>query len=253
MSGIGSWFWPEGLNQSERFVMPRKSKSSDTPARVDHRPRVGAERRGRTRQRLIASAIEVFAQRAADANVIDKVSELAGVSRGTFYNYFRTLEELVEAVAGEVSNEILRIVNPLAQQAVDPSERVARGVRLVIELVRQRPVVAEFLVNTSPSAVALASGTQDVVMRDVADGIAGGQFTVSSEQLGIDLIVGPVLQTFRSILAGQVSPDCGADLAQAVLQSLGVTPARARRLAQAPMPEVAIPESSLVFQLGDAA
>lgn len=233
--------------------MTSSRKSSDEPELVDHRPRVGAARRERTRQRLVVSAIEVFARGGADANVIDKVCELASVSRGTFYNYFHTLEELLEAVAGEVANEILRIVNPLVQQADDPAARVARGVRLAIELVRQRPMVAEFLVNTSPSVVALASGTQEVVMRDVADGISDGQFTVASEQLGIDLIVGPVLQTFRSILAGQVSPDCGADLAQAVLQSLGLTPARARRLVQTPLPEIAIPETSLFYRLGDAA
>ena len=46
-----------------------------------HRSRVGAERRHRTRVRLIESALEVFAAKGVDATVIEDVIASAGVSR----------------------------------------------------------------------------------------------------------------------------------------------------------------------------
>ena len=59
------------------------------------------------RTRLIESALLVFAHRVVEASVIDKVITAAKVSRGTFYNYFRTNEDLLTAVAEAVGNQML--------------------------------------------------------------------------------------------------------------------------------------------------
>src|SRR6516164_4551776 len=107
----------------------RQSKSAKKS--VNHRTRVGAERREKMRARLLESALLVFASQGVDATVVDEVISTAGVSRGTFYNYFRTNEELFSAVAAEVSNEILRIVDPLLLPLTDPAARIAVGIRLV--------------------------------------------------------------------------------------------------------------------------
>ena len=39
----------------------------------------------------------MLGRRSADASIIDELTALAGVSRGTFYNYFRTNDELLAA------------------------------------------------------------------------------------------------------------------------------------------------------------
>jgi len=70
--------------------------------------RAGAERRQRMRLRLIESALPVFAEKGLDAASIDDVIAAAGVSRGTFYNYFRTDVELAAAVSddSEIQGEV---------------------------------------------------------------------------------------------------------------------------------------------------
>ncbi|HNN08489.1 MAG TPA: helix-turn-helix domain-containing protein, partial [Azospira sp.] len=73
------------------MMVPRTS--SGQPPRVDHRTRVGQERRERTRAKLLAAALPVFAKHGADAAIIDSIIQQAGVARGTFYNYFRTNDE----------------------------------------------------------------------------------------------------------------------------------------------------------------
>ena len=92
----------------------KKSKACEKPA--NHRTIVAAERRKKTRAKLLKGALRVFARRGAEAKVIDSVIKKAGVSRGTFYNYFRTNEELFVEVAREVSNEIIRAVDPLVER-----------------------------------------------------------------------------------------------------------------------------------------
>ncbi|MFD2272333.1 TetR/AcrR family transcriptional regulator [Undibacterium arcticum] len=47
-----------------------------------------------------------------DLPVIDDFIAAAGVARGTFYNYFNTTSELLAAVTGEMSDEVLSIIDP---------------------------------------------------------------------------------------------------------------------------------------------
>ena len=51
----------------------------------------------RNRERLIASARELFAKRGADVSV-EEVTQHAGVGMGTLYRHFPTKEELIDAV-----------------------------------------------------------------------------------------------------------------------------------------------------------
>jgi len=51
----------------------------------------------RNRERLVASARELFAKRGADVSV-EEVTQHAGVGMGTLYRHFPTKEELIDAV-----------------------------------------------------------------------------------------------------------------------------------------------------------
>jgi AcrR family transcriptional regulator len=101
---------------------------SEAQSSEAYQTRVGALRRERTRNRLIESALGVFAQKGPDAPVIDDFIAAAGVARGTFYNYFRTTGELLAAVAGDTSDEVLGVIDPVVQEVKDPAQRVVIGV-----------------------------------------------------------------------------------------------------------------------------
>ena len=59
---------------------------------------------------LSESALLVFAEKGVDVPVIDDVIAAAGVSRGTFYNYFRTNAELLVAAIEELGNELVDMI-----------------------------------------------------------------------------------------------------------------------------------------------
>ena len=61
----------------------------------------GHKKKARTRRRLIAAAIDVIADR-GEAFSISDVTTAAGVSHGTFYNYFDDRDALLGAVVPQV-------------------------------------------------------------------------------------------------------------------------------------------------------
>lgn len=55
-------------------------------------------KRERTRLAIINSAIEIIADKGLDGSSIDELMAKADMARGTFYNYFQTREEVLDAV-----------------------------------------------------------------------------------------------------------------------------------------------------------
>lgn len=220
----------------------------DSVEASDHRTLVGAQRRERTRMRLIESAMLVFAERGPDGSVIEEVIATAGVSRGTFYNYFDSNDALFGAVAEEVGNQMLLIVDPVVLLESDPAARVATGVRLMMRIARAHPRLAAFMVRVGPPVVGTRSLVTGSLLRDLRQGIAADRFRGVSARLAFDLVAGPVLAGFHTILTTRVPATYAEDMAQAVLRSLGVPPATARRLARLPLADPAVDSQSLLVR-----
>jgi AcrR family transcriptional regulator len=215
------------------------------PVMTDHRSRVGAERRSRMRACLVECALLVFAEHGIDSNIIDKVIKAAGVSRGTFYNHFRTDGDLFVAVATEVSNEIMRVVNPVVEPEPDLAARVSLGIRYVFQLIENYPLLAEFLNQGGQSALRHGKLVNEIVPRDLRLGMASGAFSITDLQLGLDLILGPVLLGFHTVLSDQVGKNYARDLAASILMSLGVAGPEARHYCERPLLTLRMPPDSL--------
>ncbi|MBX5491462.1 MAG: helix-turn-helix transcriptional regulator [Chloroflexi bacterium] len=63
------------------------------------RQRRAAERREETRERLLAAALEVFAEQGYHAGTTKAITQRAGVAEGLLFHYFPTKAELLVAVA----------------------------------------------------------------------------------------------------------------------------------------------------------
>lgn len=63
--------------------------------------RAAARREGR-RDALVVASLAVFIERGVAATSVDDIVERAGVAKGTFYLYFRTKDEAVNAVAERI-------------------------------------------------------------------------------------------------------------------------------------------------------
>ena len=149
---------------------------------LDHRTRVAAEKRERMRMRLIESALHVFAHKGADAAVIEDVIAMAEVSRGTFYNYFRTNEELLAAVVKELGNELLAQVETVVIHCKDPAERLATAVRMALHTMQAHPLLAQFVARSGLVMATHNSLALDYLPRDIQDAMDSGRFHLGSVQ-----------------------------------------------------------------------
>ncbi|WP_119727545.1 TetR/AcrR family transcriptional regulator [Thermomonospora amylolytica] len=74
----------------------------------ESKPRRVTRRRAETRRRLLDAALDVFAERGLRGASIEEVCDRAGYTRGAFYSNFRTLDELLLAVADDRCEQALR-------------------------------------------------------------------------------------------------------------------------------------------------
>ena len=92
----------------------------------------GHKKKARTRQQLVEAALRIFAQRGGQAVSLNRLADEAGVSHGTVYNYFRTREEMLEAVGIALAEEFSHEVITLSIGLSNGAERLAVGVRSFI-------------------------------------------------------------------------------------------------------------------------
>ncbi len=57
---------------------------------------------GRTREKIIAAAMRLFAKKGFDKTTVEEIVAEAGVAKGTFYLYFKSKDDLIKEIAFEV-------------------------------------------------------------------------------------------------------------------------------------------------------
>jgi TetR/AcrR family transcriptional regulator, ethionamide resistance regulator len=211
----------------------------------DHRPRVAAERRERMRLRLLSTAVRLGAEKGPAAITIDDVVVGAEVSRGSFYKYFPSTDALLREVATQITNELIRMAEPVVVGFDDPAERVAGGIRLVSRTAVAHPEVAAFLVKLGWPDVRGHDVLLDFVRRDLSAGIRQRRFVRMPITLALNIVAGAVLGATQCMLHDDCERDFAEQTAAAALRSLGIEPDEAKRLSTRRLPAVAWPAAGL--------
>lgn len=189
-------------------------------------PTRGHRKKARTRRRLLESGARMYALHGSRLTV-DHVTREAEVSHGTFYNYFSCLDELVEAVALHVFEQL---ASALAEAGdPDPARRFAAVTLTGLRTLAASPDLAAVLLRLAGSG-APAQGVFVHLRADLAAGQRTGRFAASDLELTADLIVGALLVCLRRIHMGEFPEGHGEAVVEHLLGLLGVDPAEARAL-----------------------
>src|SRR5262245_55095450 len=105
-----------------------------------------ARRQARTREALIAAAREHIAEHGLEGLRVSDVTERADVAFGTFYNHFKTKEDVVEAVVAET---IVGLADSIAESGTfdDPAEELVASTRAIVRVAYDDPDLARLMVN----------------------------------------------------------------------------------------------------------
>lgn len=212
----------------------------------DHRPRVAAERRERMRMRLIESAMIVFADKGVGASVIPDVVAAAEVSQGSFYNYFRTNEELLAAVGDELSGEMVQLIEPVVGDIADPAVRVATAIRCYLHLARAHRLLARFLSAAGLRMLVQYHATFRYLPADLEEGQKQGVFADVPLEIVLDLVAGAGLAALDRMARGRTRKDYPDQITAAMMRMLGMGAADAERVAAGPLPKLTPAPDSLL-------
>lgn len=196
----------------------------------------GHKKKARTRQQLLDAALKIYARKGAGELALNELAREAGVSNGTVYNYFRTKEDVLEAVsltlAEELSHEVARINDSVASGA----ERVAIGIRAFILRAAGNPEWAGALINIVRYAEGMRSALGIYVRNDIRTGLCQGQFDYEDENLALGLLVSGVISAMIAIVESRFKEGDDRIVASMLLQSLGMNSKNARFVANKSMP-----------------
>src|SRR5688572_10528976 len=172
--------------------------------------------RARTRDLLLDAAVRVFARKGAGAAAIHEIAAEAGVSNGTFYNYFRTREALLEATSLRLAARLHHAIAGSRAAVDDPAERMAIGCRHFVLQAQHDPVWAAALLRVWHSTPTPSLTAADPLLADLRAGRRRGRFRFPSERVALDLVQGTVLAGIRSVLEGEAADAHAAAIAAVV-------------------------------------
>lgn len=226
-----------------------KNTKTATNEQEDHRIRVGATRRNKTRLLLLESALGVLHDKGPDAAVIEDFIAAAGVSRGTFYNYFDTASELLLALATEMSNEVLATVDPIVLTCATPVERFSTGTRLYMQMATRYPLWGSFLNRVGTRIATRGQLIEKYLTRDLNEALATGLIKVDNVLVARDMVLGSIFYGIETMVTEPTHANHSEHLIRSILRALCVPDNIAEKVASAPLKTIESIEGPIFSRL----
>ena len=142
------------------------------------KPNRQVRRKQKTREKLLVAANEIFLEKGVDNTTVTDIADRADVAYGTFYNYFKSVEDLVPVAVEEILLNHQLEVKELQSQHQDPAMRVAVGVHTLFRNVMSGPAIKWLTQKPTVMADELAKIVADDAMADIREGVESGDFQI---------------------------------------------------------------------------
>ncbi|MDJ0105039.1 TetR/AcrR family transcriptional regulator [Rhodococcus erythropolis] len=227
--------------------MPAVSNSSTTPTQSSRHRR----RREKTRARLIDAARTLVAERGVDAVGLSDITEAADLGVGTFYNYFHSRDEIVEAVAEESIETLGARMDLMTADMSDAAEVFSSSLRHLVRHAISDPLWGWFVVRLGVAHPKLIAILGPRATRDLLRGVDSGRFTIRDVEIATSCVFGALLSTLHHVVSARTQDGADEVFAQAMLCMVGVLPDEARVVAARPLPPLPdVPIASLSGAIG---
>jgi AcrR family transcriptional regulator len=189
------------------------------------------------RQRILDSALKLFAHEPYQAVTMDRVAVAAGVAKGTLYLYFPSKDALYLGVLSDGLDTAYRTYQASADPKLPVVERMRRSITVAVEFFDQRRDFLQFYATEEPRLAEarnrITEGSRERGFNFFAslieEGIRIGVFTRVDPRLATLTIQGAI----RSLLLyyGNSRPvaEISRELGNLILRSLGADPAQTFR------------------------
>lgn len=197
---------------------------------LEARAAAAEQRRARTRERLLDAASAVIAEKGPDATSVEEIVAAAGVSRGTFYNYFPTTDDLIHALNTRTAEAFLPPMRALIADLADPALRLAAAAHFTLQTMVADPTRAWVMLRLEGSRAPRQRTSGQFLSRLLQDGLAAGQFEGIDPDAARALVLGALRAAARDVLMDGAPCDLTEHVVALILRGLGLPAAEARRI-----------------------
>jgi len=191
-----------------------------------------ARRQAKTRADLIRAARDIIGERGLDGLRVSDVTERADVAFGTFYNQFKTKDDIVEAVVAETIVGLAASIEESPAFA-DPAEALVASTRAIVRVAYDDPSLARLLVNLEQAEARFERTIRPQAGALLERGVAEGVFTIDDLETTLTMSIAGAFETIRGILSGRLGQRADLTCAEMLLRMAGVEPQRAKRYVDA--------------------
>ncbi len=138
---------------------------------------------------IIHAAIKVFARTGLERGKIADIAKEAGIGKGTVYEYFRSKDELFDAIEEFFISGMIGPLRELVAADQSPSKKIAglmdESIGMIVHMGDALLIVSEIMAqaarglwhNTGNSALAdMYDEYRDIIIAVLQDGVAKGEF-----------------------------------------------------------------------------
>jgi AcrR family transcriptional regulator len=207
-------------------------------ADVDFRTRTGRMRRARTRAKILSAAFQLIVEKGVGRVTVDDVREAAGLSRGSFYNYFQTYEDMLKEIASEVARQVNEEQSANFDAVADYAERTWCNLQYAIVRLSSDRACAEIFVRVTPLVGPLNEHMRQHSEQALARALKEGAVDVPSPGVALDLGYGLAATMTRRFLNAKLDAKELEAAGLMFLRAFGVPEAKAARIARRPLPKL---------------
>jgi len=188
---------------------------------------------------LLRSAQQVLATSGPHAT-IDEFAAVAEVSIATLYKHFGSKDGLIAAAQLDAQAGWEAWMNQTVATVDDELEQLVLSFRLLLRIGETHPEAAQIAVRAlTAGPIDLALFTERVGRR-VKKLVVAGVITSDHIELRLqNVIAGILAELVRQFMSGKPNPAEGDVAVEIAISLLGITPAKARKLAHAKLPPFA--------------
>ncbi|MEQ9519139.1 MAG: TetR/AcrR family transcriptional regulator [Parvibaculum sp.] len=207
-------------------------------AEAADKPTRGTRRRERSRAALISAARDVMGQKGVDATTIADITEAADLGFGTFYNHFKTKDEIVEAAMAELVTVLGDQIDALIGTIDDPFFAQVVAWNKVVESSISDPVIGWFIMRSAKTMGIMNEGLMGRFHRDAEAGVKAGHFQIKDMKVVSILVGAGILAIINGRLLGTLDEAQVQEGIALIISHLGISIEEARGLARRPLPRL---------------
>lgn len=205
---------------------------------VNFRTRTGQVRRAKTRARILTTAFALFDEKGLQNVTVEDVRGLAGLARGSFYNYFPTYEDMLRELAAQISLQINREQSTRFDNVTNPVERMWSNLRYFILRGGSDRSCGEILIRITPLLGPLNDSMRIRAEQELRACVRKKIIRVPSPGVALDLGYGLGSVMIRRASENGINLKDIAAAGLLFMRALGVSQSEARRISELPLPQL---------------